>query len=243
MAADRRNALEAARGAVLAVHAAAGLAMGPSTESSRLLRAAEGLVRAAIAALASPPSVPPPAAPAAGSPPSRRRRRPRGCRGGARADGGVLRPLRAVHGQEATTAGCPAAVAVAAAAAPRAAGEACAVVLASGSSASSSLGGGAVGGGRGALVLACSAAAGGRGGGGGGGGGGEPVDESSMDVGEGLATVLSAADGVPAPAAVAGRGAGYGCSCGYGEPLPRSGRCLGCGWRHGRAMKGAIRME
>jgi hypothetical protein len=49
----RRVAIQAARGAALAVHSAAGLAMQVSKEAERLLRAAEGLTRAAAAVLAS----------------------------------------------------------------------------------------------------------------------------------------------------------------------------------------------
>ena len=47
----RRTALQAARAAGLAVHAASGLALGTSVEASRLLRVAEGLCRAASALL------------------------------------------------------------------------------------------------------------------------------------------------------------------------------------------------
>ncbi|CAK0808571.1 unnamed protein product [Prorocentrum cordatum] len=46
-----RGAVEAARGALLAAHAASGLAAGRSPSGTRLLRAAEGLLRAAIADL------------------------------------------------------------------------------------------------------------------------------------------------------------------------------------------------
>ncbi|CAK0857201.1 unnamed protein product [Prorocentrum cordatum] len=73
--------LEASRGALMAVHAAAGLAAaGGMRDSARLLRAAEGLVRTAVAELVGQPT--PPAEVGAGPqavPP--RRRRPRG-RGG-----------------------------------------------------------------------------------------------------------------------------------------------------------------
>jgi hypothetical protein len=48
----RRLAIQAARGAALAVHSAAGIAMQVSKEAERLLRAAEGLTRAAAAVLA-----------------------------------------------------------------------------------------------------------------------------------------------------------------------------------------------
>ena len=53
----RRVAIQAARGAALAVHSAAGVAMQVSKEAERLLRAAEGLTRAAAAVLASTTSV------------------------------------------------------------------------------------------------------------------------------------------------------------------------------------------
>ena len=49
--ADKRLAVEAARGACLAVHASAGLAWAVDAEAARALRAGEGLVRAAIARL------------------------------------------------------------------------------------------------------------------------------------------------------------------------------------------------
>ena len=78
-----RSALEASRGALLATHAASGLsASATATEAVRLCRAAEGLIRAAVASLYAKslesgaddkPSEP--------SPP-RRRRRPRAKRSG-----------------------------------------------------------------------------------------------------------------------------------------------------------------
>ena len=75
----RRGALEAARGALLALHASSGLSVGASREATHLLRAAEGLARAAIAVLHKEETAPatvisdgqPQASP-------RRRRRPRG---------------------------------------------------------------------------------------------------------------------------------------------------------------------
>ncbi|CAK0879362.1 unnamed protein product [Prorocentrum cordatum] len=78
--------LEAARGALLAAHAAAGLAGGAEfREAARLLRAAEGLIRSAVAVLAAPP----PPEPAAAPPVARPRRRPRRRgRGGARGPAG-----------------------------------------------------------------------------------------------------------------------------------------------------------
>ncbi|CAK0793889.1 unnamed protein product [Prorocentrum cordatum] len=86
--ADARAAapLEAARGAVLAVHAAAGLASSAELrEVARIVRAAEGLFRTAVALLARPtppaPAAAPSAKPAAAP---RRRRRPRGRGGSAR---------------------------------------------------------------------------------------------------------------------------------------------------------------
>ncbi|CAK0831491.1 unnamed protein product [Prorocentrum cordatum] len=69
---------DAARGALLAAHAASGLAACHSRAGVRMLRAAEGLLRAAIVELGSK-AVPPPS-PAAAAP-SPRRQRPRG-RGG-----------------------------------------------------------------------------------------------------------------------------------------------------------------
>ena len=47
----RRAAIQTARGAVLASHAAAGVALGVSKEAERLLRSAEGLIRSAVAFL------------------------------------------------------------------------------------------------------------------------------------------------------------------------------------------------
>ena len=49
----RRVAIQAVRGAALAVHSAAGVAMQVSKKAERLLRRAEGLTRAAVAVLAS----------------------------------------------------------------------------------------------------------------------------------------------------------------------------------------------
>jgi hypothetical protein len=77
----QRLASEAARGALLAAHAATGLSGGVSPQATRLLRAAEGILRSAIAVLAVPPvldvaqSVVAPLAPP-------RRRRPRRKRSG-----------------------------------------------------------------------------------------------------------------------------------------------------------------
>ena len=77
-----RAALEATRGATLAVHAAAGLAR-PCQHAARLLRAAEGLCRTATAILLPTPEAQssPYTDPAVSSAP-RRRRRPRGQRKG-----------------------------------------------------------------------------------------------------------------------------------------------------------------
>jgi len=83
---DARSAkatLEAARGALLATHAVAGLASG-QREAVRLIRAAEGLLRTAVAVLATPTPPARVAAPLADpAASSRRRRRPRG-RGGSK---------------------------------------------------------------------------------------------------------------------------------------------------------------
>ena len=84
MAKEGKIFTEAARGACLAVHSAATLALAQSREAARLLRAAEGLCRAAVAVLGAAPTVrkdTAPAAPAAGEPgkgtsrSARRRRR------------------------------------------------------------------------------------------------------------------------------------------------------------------------
>ena len=48
---SRGPAMSAARGTVLALHAAAGLALGVDREAARLLRASEGLARAAVGLL------------------------------------------------------------------------------------------------------------------------------------------------------------------------------------------------
>ena len=80
-----KAAVAASRGAVLALHSSAGLAGGSSREACRLLRAAEGLCRAAVATLeaaARPRSPAPP--PAADSEAPRRSGRPRGSRRSAR---------------------------------------------------------------------------------------------------------------------------------------------------------------
>ena len=50
-AAARKHAVAASRGAVLALHSAAGMAVLASREAERLLRASEGLARAAVACL------------------------------------------------------------------------------------------------------------------------------------------------------------------------------------------------
>ena len=50
-AALRRTAIAAARGSVLTVHSAAGMAVSVDREASRMLRASEGLARAAVARL------------------------------------------------------------------------------------------------------------------------------------------------------------------------------------------------
>jgi len=76
-AGQRRAALEAARGAALAVHAAAGLAACTSRESVRMMRAAEGLCRAAVAVLSAQVLAEPASAQAAVPPPRWRRRRAR----------------------------------------------------------------------------------------------------------------------------------------------------------------------
>ncbi|CAK0862055.1 unnamed protein product [Prorocentrum cordatum] len=72
-----RRAEEIARGAFLAAHAASGLAA--RVTRVRLLRAAEGLLRAAVAVMRGPCAAP--AAPAPGAAPRRRRRRRRRGRG------------------------------------------------------------------------------------------------------------------------------------------------------------------
>eukprot|EP00974_Lingulodinium_polyedra_P088620 8593849-Lingulodinium_polyedra.AAC.1 len=101
---QRRRALDAARAAVLAAHAASGLAAAQSREATRLLRSAEGLCRAAAAVLAAPAPAPsaPATAEAAAAP--LRRRRPR--RRAARAEAGGQRAMdtdspEAGHGQPA----------------------------------------------------------------------------------------------------------------------------------------------
>jgi hypothetical protein len=79
----RHGALGAARDALQAAHAASGLSVATSPEATRLFRAAEGLVRAAIAVLGTPE--PPVFSPLVASLPAvapNRRRRQRG-RGGA----------------------------------------------------------------------------------------------------------------------------------------------------------------
>ena len=97
------KALEAARGAALAVHAAAGLSSGVEREAARLLRAAEGIVRAAVACLASAPDpIPTAATEAEAAAAPRRRRRPRGRRGRTaeepREEGDAAMPLDAEPG-------------------------------------------------------------------------------------------------------------------------------------------------
>ena len=79
MAADRRYALESCRGAVLAIHAAAGLSLACSREAARLMRVAEGLGRTAISLMAAS-ECPPIAAALEAKEAPRKPRRPRGRR-------------------------------------------------------------------------------------------------------------------------------------------------------------------
>ena len=86
-----QHAVEAARAAALAFHAASGLAHG-CVQAQRLLRTAEGLVRSATAVLLTASSSPMPAStvvePWADAP--RRSRRPRGKRGGLKKQARVM---------------------------------------------------------------------------------------------------------------------------------------------------------
>ena len=59
VAAAPRQAIEVARGALMAVHAASGIAAEHSVTATRMLRAAEGLVRAAVGVLAVAEATPP----------------------------------------------------------------------------------------------------------------------------------------------------------------------------------------
>ena len=65
----------------MALHAAAGLAAGPSREAHRLLRSAEGLVRTAIVLLRATTSPAPASPPTASATSAKRRARPRGKKG------------------------------------------------------------------------------------------------------------------------------------------------------------------
>ncbi|CAK0835836.1 unnamed protein product [Prorocentrum cordatum] len=101
----RTAALEVARGALLAAHSVAGLTTGcpDLRESLRMIRAAEGMLRAAVAMLVRPSSalaVAPQARPAAA--PRRRRRRPRG-RGGKTGEAANDKHGDAVKGMELET--------------------------------------------------------------------------------------------------------------------------------------------
>jgi len=96
---DLQRAQDAARGALLAAHAASGLAASASaSEATRLVRAAEGLLRASVAVLGrtAVPVAAPPAVPPTVSRP--RRRRPRGKR---RTVGLAGQPMQGVVGAEA----------------------------------------------------------------------------------------------------------------------------------------------
>ena len=78
MALTNKMVLESARGATIAVHAAAGLAgslQPPAREAMRLLRAAEGLCRGAVALLSAAPAVGSPGTPSSPSMAARRRAR------------------------------------------------------------------------------------------------------------------------------------------------------------------------
>ncbi|CAK0883585.1 unnamed protein product, partial [Prorocentrum cordatum] len=101
LCATRRGALEATRGTLVAAHAAAGLCAGESREALRLVRAAEGLLRAAAAVLGTPAPVAgggdgaaaqpgdPPNAAAPLRPRRRRRRRRRARARSRRPEGGT----------------------------------------------------------------------------------------------------------------------------------------------------------
>ena len=85
---ERRNMVEAVRAATLTVHAAAGLVRHGDQQAVRLLRASEGLCRAALAVLLQPAAAPSPRPPTATKDDDAprnvmrgRRRRPRGKRG------------------------------------------------------------------------------------------------------------------------------------------------------------------
>ena len=207
--------MDAARGAGLAVHAAAGLSAGVSREATRLLRAAEGLCRAAIASLTVVSLAPDalPHAADAGAP--QRRRRPRARRHRAGGD----------HDQESAKAVVPceptAAPAEAAADLPAvplvhpvfvaAAGGTMKFIsrdhVAPQGQAPGHLDSGAA---------ASSEAAPGQ---------QQPVgtldpaiDSGGMDVD--LSSVGTASSRGPLKA----------CSCGYNEPVSRKRRCIGCQW-------------
>ena len=86
--ASLRAAADTVRGALLTLHAAAGLAArSPCGEATRMLRAAEGLSRAALVCLvdASKPTF----APGAGATPRKRRSRPRGKKGKDKVEAGM----------------------------------------------------------------------------------------------------------------------------------------------------------
>jgi len=89
-AAGRHGALEASRGALLAAHAACGMAMtSRSREAARMLRAAEGMLRSAIAVLTQPVAEPDAAKRVAGEPagkPATKPWRKRGTRGSKKWD-------------------------------------------------------------------------------------------------------------------------------------------------------------
>lgn len=204
--------LEAARAALIAVHAAAGLAVaGGHRTAARALRAAEGLTRSAIALLAAPSPEPPAcatpaAAPAAGSDAAPRRpRRPRGRRaegsgegtGGKGDAGGGLAP-----GGEALMDVCsrePAEGAV------EPEGELRPELL---HPVFVAAGGGAAVRRHPPQLQAPSPA---------------PGPTGSAD-GAGRSAAST-----PAPSSTSASRRRF-CSCGYAQPLPRSGRCEGCHW-------------
>ena len=109
-----RFRLEAARAAVLAVHAAAGLVNPGAPAATRLLRAAEGLARAAVVQLSLPKARPD--AEVAAAAPAGRRRRPRGRRSRA------ARAAGAKEGGKLTTQAAKATPAPSGGSGPRAAG-------------------------------------------------------------------------------------------------------------------------
>ena len=196
-----RGAEEATRGALLATHSAAGLVQPVSREATRLVRTAEGLLRAAIALLRAPP---PDTAdvPALAKLPGGRRRR-RGQRKGKAADQEKVVQERVVEDVVMEKPNVKQTSHSTRADVPKGVE---APLVAAGASASLQIDRYVDGG---ELVeLGCQSA--------------DMLESAaSTSAGGGASCLQSSSGGRPR----------HFCSCKFGQPLPKSLRCMGCGWQ------------